>query len=349
MNRKIYLNIFIVTIFAISPVFYFYLRHRLYQSEVSYNFTRNIPYKVYGIQKLNLGIQNFYLAGKDDSIIYLANKGSTNYILLLNSDFSDTTSVFINIPNKDYEPKGTYKTIIKNGIFYLTNGFARSIISGSINEWKGKSIDLTIPYFWEAVPVSKKSIIFRYINANTKSNSLRKETSANRTIENKSILEKQLDGIFCTSGQLLYNEFINRMVYMYHFRNQILITDTNLNLKYSFRTIDPIDSVRIAIGEIKSENTKVLTEHNKVVNNRCAHWKHYLFIQSKIMGKSEDKMQFEKSDVLDIYDIRDGKYLYSIYLVMQGEDHISDFWVAENSIYTIAGKYIYRYAVTIPR
>jgi hypothetical protein len=251
--------------------------------------------------------------------------------------------------NRSYlKTEGLYKTYIDSPNFYLFNGQSRTILKGEVGRWNALPDPVYTPYFYESAPISNNSIAFAYVSATTKQNSLRKESITGSRIENDKILEKQVDGLFCTSGILDFNKELKQLTYTYRFRNQILVIDTNLRLIKKLKTIDPIDSAKFIAEEIRSNNASVLTSPPPLVNANCASWKNYLFVQSRIMGKNEDEVLFKNSTVIDIYDLKKFKYVYSLYLPNENEKVISQFKIIDGYIFTITGHYIYRYKIQLP-
>jgi hypothetical protein len=45
---------------------------------------------------------------------------------------------------------------------------------------------------------------------------------------NHELLEKQVDGVFDTDGQLLRDDITGELVYIYFYRNEFMVMDSNL-------------------------------------------------------------------------------------------------------------------------
>lgn len=333
---------------SIIPILLLFSNYYIRLENISYNFKRKIPYHITDITKFDLKYNSFYIAGHLGSNLYLSNYVTTGYILKINTQFRDTSSLLVDINRSDLKTEGLYKTYIDSPNFYLFNGQSRTILKGEVGKWNALPDPVYTPYFYESAPISNNSIAFAYVSATTKQNSLRKESITGSRIENDKILEKQVDGLFCTSGILDFNKELKQLTYTYRFRNQILVIDTNLRLIKKLKTIDPIDSAKFIAEEIRSNNASVLTSPPPLVNANCASWKNYLFVQSRIMGKNEDEVLFKNSTVIDIYDLKKFKYVYSIYLPNENEKVISQFKIIDGYIFTITGHYIYRYKIQLP-
>lgn len=327
---------------------YFLAAYYLRLKQSSYDFTRNINPEVKGLRRYDLKYNSYYISGYSENNIFLGNYTTPGSLLKMSNDLRDTQYIKIDITNLDPKIQGNYKTIVDSNQFFIYNGTARAIYQGSMDDKIAKSSFVFVPFFQEFIPIHNQSFVFRYINENTNMNSIRKNSYKKKSIENQQLLEKQVDGLFCTSGLMEYSKDLNQLTYTYLYRNEILIIDTNLNLVKKLKTIDPIDSAKFKVSTIKSDSSSVITSPSLLVNAKSSVWKNYLFVESRLMGKHEDDAKFKSSVVLDIYDLKKSKYLYSLYLPKQDKGNITQFKIINKYIYTLSDNYINRYEVPLP-
>lgn len=346
--KKTYYSLILIGFLSIASIFILYLRYYNKLKSSSYDFKREIQFVIKSLRHFDLKYNSFYIAGDYNKDIYLGNYTVNGYLLKIDPLLIDTQSVVIKKDKGSWKSNELYTIRIDPNHFYLFNGAKRSILFGDNGTWLAKENSVFKPYFQEAIAINPGSIVFRYISNKTNSNSLRKESFSTKRIENSNILEKQVDGLFCTTGILGLNRQLNHLTYMYLYRNQILVIDTNMNVIKKIKTIDPIDSAKFEVSTIKSDHSKVFSSPPLLVNSKCDNWKNYLFIHSKLMGRHEDDVLFRNSTVIDIYDLQKGIYCYSIYLPNQDNKPITQFRVIENYIYTISGRTINRYEVELP-
>ncbi len=114
-----------------------------------------------------------------------------------------------------------------------------------------------------------------------------------------------------------------------------------------FRTIDPIDTARITVTEVRSQDKSVVSA-SVLVNARSAIWKKFLYVQSKIMGQKEDEYLFNHSVVVDVYNLENFKYSHSFYLPHVANEPITQLQVYDGYIYTLSNNYINRFQVELP-
>lgn len=346
--NKLHLNLIFITVASLAVILLVFSDYYFKLEKISYNFERKISYNTHKMWRFDLKYYSYYMAGFAQGNIYLGNTSATRYLLRMDTLLKDTQSLVLKIDPARLKTPGQYRIALDSLDFHLFNGAARDIYKGKVGVWQAKPDDIFTPYFLECIPINESSKVFRYVSSQTKNNSLRKESRHAGIVENDKILEKQVDGIFCTSGMLDYNRQLNLLTYVYTFRNEILLIDTNLNLIRKLKTIDPVDSAKFIVSKIKSNQTSVLTSPSVTVNARSATWNKYLFIQSKLMGKKEDESMFNRAAVIDVYDLEKGMYVYSFYLPNKKEELITQFKVIDGYFYTIAGHYIDRYKIKFP-
>jgi hypothetical protein len=301
------------------------------------------------MKTFDLTFNSYYIAGYKGGELYLGNNTAPLLVYKLNTQLTDGQKIQIKVDSIQFKKIGNYKLSVDSSKFYLFNGLSRSVLTGTTDEWKGEIESLNTPFFAQVAPIGNHSLVFRMISHRTGNNSLRKESRNKRLIDNETILEKQVDGLFCTEGNLQYNDKLKQLVYVYYYRNQILLIDTNLNLIKKIKTIDPIDSAKFTIDTLRSSNVVTFSSPPLFVNPGSSLWGQYIFIQSKVMGKGEDEVLFTNSTVIDIYDLQKGTYLYSLYLPNLNHVPIRQFRVIDGYIFTMHDHSITRYEVKLPR
>jgi len=164
------------------------------------------------------------------------------------------------------------------------------------------------------------------------------------TVRAYDLLEKQIDGLFCTDGMLHYDRATSQMIYVYFYRNQFLCMDTSMNLLFRGNTIDTIGHARIKVARIESENSITLAGPPAIVNRRSYACQNRLFVNSSLMGKNEDPDEFNSNSVIDVYDLgKEGKYIMSFYLPDYQGYKMKMFAASRNEFIAIHGRYLIRY------
>ena len=146
--------------------------------------------------------------------------------------------------------------------------------------------------------------------------------------------------MFDTSGQLLFNEQTNQVIYTYFYRNQFLITNPKLTLIKTGKTIDTITKAQIKVAKIKSKNETVLAKQPLLVNRLMASYGNYLFVNSALMGKHEPKIMWDKASIIDVYNLKDNSYSFSFYIYNKQDKTMDEFIVINDYVVNLNGKHL---------
>jgi hypothetical protein len=346
MNRKtiiilgcclLFASVLVITLYAAS--------HKIVHKHNS--FLRE--YKKFAAVKSNemdIGFNSWYIAGITADHVYLGNVTAPFRLLLMNSTLTDSQHVKLHIRNMK-NPIVYKSTTIKIAppYFYIADGLKPALFRGMIGDWQAESLTYDSGvHFTRLVPISKTSFAIRTNEAQTFANILGKVQSDTPYIQLKhGLLQKQVDGIFCTDGMLLYNDDLKRLIYTYYYRNEYIVCDTNMNLDYRGHTIDTFSRAQIKVGHINSENSNTLLDR-KFVNIRSCTYGNYLFIRSNLLAKHDPKNWLSTQSVIDVYDLKSNTYRFSFILPNHGKARVKDFMVLNNkTLIALFDHYIIKY------
>jgi hypothetical protein len=283
--------------------------------------------------ELDIKYNSFYLAGLTSDRIYLGNYSSPMHLLTVNYSLSDTHHTNIFNPGR-IKYRATHMTVDSPNI-YVADEVKYGIVEGSLTDLKMHDYRTDSSFFADAIPISASSCILRAMKPSTKEavlvkEGLDKEKPYKKYADN--LLEKQVDGWFCTDGIINYNSKLKWLVYLYCYRNEFMCIDTNLNLIYKAKTIDTCTRAKLAVGKINSENSITLTSKPFIVNKKSCVAGDILFVNSNLKADNESKRNYLHASVIDIYNLKDGQYKFSFYIPDYGKDKISHFRVSGNML-----------------
>jgi hypothetical protein len=241
-----------------------------------------------------------------------------------------------------------FRTTIDSPNFFLSNGVMGIILRGNIHTWEAKRF---MPgkgyYFAEAVPLGSSTQALRSYSQARQAFQLAKKTALDTpSFKFKyGLLEKQSEGLFSVSGQLLYNKDMERLVYLYAYRNQYIVMDTNLNLSYRANTIDTFSIVQTKVTNAESNGSKVSMASSPpfVVNGLSCVSGKYLFINSYLLAKNENEGMFKNASVIDVYDLDKAAYVNSFYVHNYRDIRISDFRIVDQKLVALHDHYLVVY------
>ena len=212
------------------------------------------------------------------------------------------------------------------------DGTVPCIFRGNLTDWKAGLWMYDKVYFVKGEPINKESFAIRSVSSKNHENVLGTIT-INDVIKVRlapQLLEKQIDGVFDTDGNLIYNEQLKKVLYTYYYRNEYLVCDDSLNLVHRGHTIDTISRAQIKVTTIHSKNQSKLSAPPIIVNKRTATFGNYLFVQAGLMGRYETEEMWDKSSIIDVYDFLKKTYLFSFYVPNLLNQKMTDFRVVED-------------------
>jgi uncharacterized membrane protein YphA (DoxX/SURF4 family) len=330
--------IFQQTIIILIGIISVSILYSLSEKKSQYNnaFTRTyIPHLLKNQMQFNLESNAFYIAGLDDSIVYLGNYNAPLYVTLINYKKNTSTTLQVKIDQLDL-PYKRVRIEIQSPYFYVGDGTIPIIFRGKINNWKAITFMKNTAYFSSFQPIDSSSIAIVTTSTQTQSNVIGLLNYENKTESfslklSHTILKNQHNGMFDTDGILKWIPQLNKLVYAYYYRNQIEIADRELNPITTVHTIDTISKAQITSAYYKKSNQYKLG--NAVMVNRLAVTDaHFLYINSDRLGKYDDKDVLKSASIIDCYDLIDNSYQHSFYFYHQPNFKLKDFRIHSDQI-----------------
>jgi hypothetical protein len=327
-------------IFSVAMVGILYVSSR-YLNNSPNSFIRKIPpHSVVGVNFLTLGISHYYFAGYDEEVVYLGNRDIFNQVVKIDLQKKQSELLTITAP----ESLRVFNDV------QLRIDFGRIVLLEGINAqvWTGTLEDLNIinetntPGFISALALHDGSLILKSVK-DGEGVLLKQDHKTSKLKIGKNLLQKQVDGFFCTDGNLVKVPHSNKIFYTYYYRNQFICADTDLNLVYRGKTIDTVAHAKINVASVKSTRQRTLSAPPVYVNKQSAANEKYLFIHSALKADNETADMHEKGAAIDVYYISDGKYKLSFYLPDFSGKKLTDFRVYGKSLYALYDHYLYKY------
>lgn len=306
---------FLISFLTIILLYYFSKN----DSTIQGGFTRNYLSRAL-IKKTiyHFSYSNFYLAGVTTNTVYLGHTKRPDGLLALDINRGDTT----------YHPIVTTAIPIDSHIlidspnFYIQQQRLSTILSGKFHS---TAIDTLLygVFFVDAVVAGQGTLVFRTLTSNTDEFVL--ASLKDSIVLYPSLLEKQIDGKFCTDGLLRVNPTRDRILYTYYYRNEFICLDTAMNLHYRGNTIDTISRAQITIASIPSSQSITLSSPPRIINKNLQVGANHFYIHSKVIADNEVKENQRSYSSIDVYHLRDGMYAFSFRLPHLSGNSLKDF------------------------
>lgn len=305
------------------------------------------PHPATRIQSFDLKLNSFYFAGTDTNQVYLSNITAPLYLLTLNGQRLDTAHLKLRVKNiKDTRFRNGTRVAVLPPFFYIMDGISPRLLRGTLGEWQAEPFMYDSIYFSLSVPIGSKAFAIRAVSSHTKEYILGKQTDHPPYVQiAQGILEKQIDGIFCTDGMLHYNKKRKEIIYLYHYRNQYMVMDSTLRLVSIGKTIDTNSIAKIQIATMNTTSTQKMSAPPYLINKHSATEGNLLFVNSGLMAKNEDRESFNTSSVIDVYNLEKSTYEFSFYLARFKGYAVTDFIVDHNHLYALHNRYLVIYSL----
>lgn len=290
----------------------------------------------------DLKFNSFYIAGLTRDKIYLGNH--TAPLTLKIVDWDLTTEVLKKINVQPPVLQGSIRLRVDSPSYYLLNGQAPGIYIGTIGNTNASALPNDDLYFKDCVPIDSGSFVLKSESAVTHRDILIAKKNTSFRVDT-TFLERQIDGVFCTDGMLHYSRSLAKMVYIYFYRNQYILSDPDLRNIQRFNTIDTTSHARIKITKVSANGTMTMAAPPVIVNRRSYISDHWLFIQSGLLADGEDPNDLQHYGVIDVYDLTTHKYTFSFYLPFEKGNQLTSFSVFQNRIAAIYGNHLFTYEI----
>lgn len=308
------------------------------------NFVRRFSDQVEKNHEIDLKYNAFYFAGEDETKIYLGNYSGPLLLATVDKKLHKFNNYTMQIDRMEL-PFRSVEVRIRPPHFFLLDGTVPCIFKGRLQNLRAKYLAKPHLSFSHAQVIDSTTIAYCTNKKNGESVlGFSKIDGATQT--NPSLLQKQIDGNFDVDGTLLYDSGLNKLVFVYLYRNQFIVTKPDLTLEYRGKTIDTVAKAQIKVAYIKSIDAKKMAAPPLIVNQTATAYNGLLFVNSKLIGKYEDIKIWDQASVVDVYDLKDGSYVASLYIYNIGKSKMRTLYASGENLYAIIGHHLVSYKLT---
>ncbi|MBG6109821.1 hypothetical protein IWX84_000682 [Flavobacterium sp. CG_9.10] len=308
-------------------------------------FIRRFPqHTAQELYSADLKFNSYYFAGKGNGKIYLGNYTAPLQVLVLDTALKARKIYHIEL-NQQHLPIQSPLIRVLDHNFYVFEGIVPYIFKGDIKDWKATLKMNSGHYFSQVEPIDSQNLAIRYMLPKSGQSIIGSLNLAD-TIQTKyasSLLQKQFDGVFDTDGSLLVNHDLNRIIYVYLYRNEFIVAEPNLNLDYRGNTIDTISHARVKLAKFKDSNMKTFAEPPLIVNKLSAVDKNLLYVNSALSGLYESEEIWKMASIVDVYDLTNKTYRSSFAIYNIGKKKMRSMIVSGTFLYALIGDKIVCY------
>ena len=233
---------------------------------------------------------------------------------------------------------------VKPPHFYLYDGTVPVIYRGHLGDTMAHTVSINDCYFSQLQVIDSVNFAFRAQSSRSQTQvlgSLNLDQHPKVTLH-ESLLEKQVDGMFDTDGQLLYDDLSGDLIYVYTYRNEFLVMDRELNLLQKLNSIDTTTRAKVQVRTLSDGRHKMDAPRLQVNKTSMVHGQ-VIFNVSNLMGRFESRELWKQAAVVDMYRTEKQEYLGSFYVHDRGKDKLSRMLATDKYLFVLRGSEIVRY------
>nr|WP_322625893.1 hypothetical protein [uncultured Flavobacterium sp.] len=314
-------------------------------SHYSNNFIRRFPYQVVRLRDADLGHNSYYFAGEGDSKLYLGNYTTPLLLTIVDTSLAEIQRQRVKLKQTEL-PFHSVDIVVTPPTFIVTDGNVPCLFSGNIVNWEADLNWRGIGFFSRPIPGNENQFGVRTLKANGQA-SLGLLSNTEKKLEiHPEILTKQIDGNFDVDGSLHFDRQAGNFVWVYRYRNQFIVMDSQLKILSKGKTIDTISRAQIEVASVKSRGERKMSKPPLIVNRSSALYKNLLYVNSGLIGRYEDASTWQGASVIDVYDIDAKKYLSSFYIHNVNGKRVRSFHVVEDRLYVFIDTHLISYKIS---
>src|SRR5690606_30170019 len=342
MKRKILYIVLIMIVSSALVVALFVSSEHIMKRENPF-VRRFMPHHIDKAEYLDLEVNSYYIAGLTNDTIYLGNY--TAPLLITAVPISLGTKVEHQIKLDETQRSFRSLTVrVQRQEFFVSDGTIPIIYKGSTADWIATKYMQEKVYFSLLQPLDNSSFLFRSQRVANGEHVLGKlDVKDSTTFElYGDALQKQIDGVFDTDGQLVTDAKTDQGVYTYYYRNQYLVYQPQNNQFTRGKTIDTTTLAKIEVTTLAGGEKKMGAPPHKV-NSKTYAYNGLLYIKSELLGKNEPKSMWNQASIIDVYDYNKNEYLYSFYAYDHHREKIREFAITDDYFFGLVGNSLVRY------
>lgn len=308
------------------------------------NFTRRfLPHPIDHPKKLDLKVNSFYFAGQHGDTIFLGNKTAPLIMGIIYPNFKGIVLDTLTLSNTHFKFQEIKLQVIYP-YFILSDGHVPVVFEGKFPNTTASLVSQKKAYFSRMLSVAPTRHIFRAQSAKNRETimGLLNTQEGEKVDINTRFLEKQMDGIFDTDGNMVVDPATKKLIYTYFYRNEYRILDSTLVFSGKGNTIDTTTKAKIELVTLKDKTVKMKSPPLKVNRDQAA-YDGYLFNEASLRGKHEPEIMWKEAKIIDVYHYPTATYRYSFYAYHEGKDKMRSMLVTEKHFYVLTGNNLIRY------
>ena len=344
MKKKIFYIVLTMIVSSAVVVVLFLTSEHIMKRENPF-VRRFMPHHIDKAEYLDLEVNSYYIAGLTNDTIYLGNYTAPLLITAVPTNMGTKVEHQIKLD----ETQRSFRSLtikVQGQEFFVSDGTIPIIYKGSTVDWITAKYMQEKIYFSLLQPIESNSFLFRSQRAANGEHVMGRLVIKDSTSFELygDALQKQIDGVFDTDGQLVTDAKTNQGVYTYYYRNQYLVYQPQTNQFMQGKTIDTTTLAKIQITELVDGSRKMGAPPHKV-NAKTYAYNGLLYVKSELLGKNEPKSMWYQASIIDVYNYNKNEYQYSFYAYDHQKDKIKEFALNDTYFFGLVENSLVRYQI----
>lgn len=348
-KRVLALTVSVGTLSTIAVILlYFLSEHEIHRNNA---FIRRYPHNPTRLWKgFDIKYNSYYIAGGTEGILYLGNTTAPSHVLIINAEENLVSSAKITLNDADGIRLASPKLQIAGHEFYIIDAAKPVIFKGTIKNWKASRYWQGNTPFQQLEPMAHAKFVFSKISDSGSQHVVGiLDVERDTAILGEEVLKSQSSDIFDTDGILRYNSSIDQVLYVYYYRNEFALSDTDLKKHTIGKTIDTISKAVVPVARENAGKIRTIATPPLIVNNYSCTSAGYLFVKSRRLGRYERGQMLNEASIIDVYDLRQHTYEFSFYLYHYNDEEVRSFEVIGDTLVGLTKHFIVFYKLDTDR
>ncbi|MEG1020119.1 MAG: DoxX family protein, partial [Myroides sp.] len=307
---------------------------------------RFMPHPITEVKGIELPYNSYYIAGYNKGKLYLGNFTAPLHGLIINYPQLLTDTLELKMDDIHTYDFSAIKWHILTDTVLLNDYTLGTFYRGNQKDRLHREQTRYVPEYSLAVPMSQTRYALRTFNSKKNNVQLSIFDIAKDSVwstDGNLDEDHQPKDLFSNDGMLLYNSELEKILYVFYYKNKTYVFDRNLENKQVLKSIDTVSTPNFKVEYLVKQQQLKMSEKALKVHKMAATSGAYLYIASDRIGKNESAVNYNTSTIIDVYRITDQTYQYSFYFYHYNNTPITQFQIYDDYIIGI-GKNILSYA-----
>src|SRR5690625_3862889 len=247
-----------------------------------------------------LDFVSYYVAGVNDSLVYLCNSTSFTHGIVWNYKTNDTTHFRIKISNAPEQFASLPKWQVFEDYFFIGEGVSPSFYRGKTSDWIAKEFMPAVPYYSDLMVLDTTKFIIRAMQASTQKYVLATYNNIEPYVQIHDVLEQEIGNLFQADGNLHWDYDNQSVSYLYYYKNRITNWTNSFKEQGETDLVYNIDASAVSTHQGR-DGTHLRDSPVPALHSNIQTWQNQYFVLTQVMGASEDPLEFNSNSIIDVY------------------------------------------------